>query len=199
MRRPCLHRATRLVVTRFKWHTLDKRERDPGWADERPEKDGPVIGPASPFKTSRHGRLRKKGSRIVWADGQDANSAASPTKKRSGKKSRKRKSGATTPFDRFSLAVQTLCRRSPRRPRSESRRGVRRSWRRRRRKGGDCPQRPERRPRPLAHGRRLSAVNARLRPRGREHHDSTEPSRRSPVPRTDRRASPSPLRSGYPG
>jgi hypothetical protein len=92
-------------VTRFKWHTLDKRERDPGWADERPEKEGPVIRPASPFSTARGGRLRRKGSRIVWQDGGSANSPASPTKKRSGKKSRNRKSGATTPFDRFSLAV----------------------------------------------------------------------------------------------
>lgn len=92
-------------MTKFRWHTLDKRKRDPGWADARPEPSAKTIEPRSPF------RSRKKGTTRLAVGG--SGSAASSLKKlkRQGKKKKSGtgkgtgRTGATTPFDYYSLGA----------------------------------------------------------------------------------------------
>lgn len=92
-------------MAKFRWHTLDKKERDPGWADERPEPTGPVIEPRSPFRSRRTGRpIQTSG----WISGSATGRLTKLTPKRGKRKKAGKgtvKTGATTPFDYYSLGT----------------------------------------------------------------------------------------------
>lgn len=93
-------------MAKFRWHTLDKKPRDPGWADERPEPSGSGIAPRSPFSSRSKGRniARSTGGWLFKGTGPTTTKKTKQTKKTKHSKP-PRKTGATTPFDRYSLST----------------------------------------------------------------------------------------------
>jgi hypothetical protein len=92
-------------MTKLRWDKLAKRERDPGWAEERAETPAVVSPPSSPFSARRFGSASpstRPSSSTLW---RMANKALRSAPKQKGKSKRPKKTGATLPFDRYSLSV----------------------------------------------------------------------------------------------